>query len=88
MSLAQQTLGTTPIARWLGARVWGVEHAFERARASGKFADDTKLRILFVLALFAVGFTALAMGATRAALFSDVARNGGAVASASVAASK
>ena len=77
MSLGQQTFGASPVTRWLGERVWGVEHAFERARASGKFADDTKLRILFVLGLFSLGFIALALGATRAALFSEAATNGG-----------
>jgi cell division protein FtsI (penicillin-binding protein 3) len=77
VSLGQETFGSSGIARWLGERVWGLEHAFERARASGKFADDTKLRILFVLGLFSLAFVALAVGATKAALFSDDARNGG-----------
>jgi cell division protein FtsI (penicillin-binding protein 3) len=55
-------------------RVWGLEHAFERARASGKAEDDTRLRIFFVMVLFALGFMTVAIGATRAALFSDAAR--------------
>ncbi len=46
------------------------QHAFERARASDKAVDDTRLRIFFVLALFGLGFVTLALGATRAALFS------------------
>lgn len=80
MSLSQQAFGRSGLPRWLIERVWGLEHAFERARASGKAEDDTRLRIFFVLALFALGFTTLAIGATRAALFSD-ARGGGAMAS-------
>ena len=27
--------------RWLKAKVWGLEHAFERAKAAGKAEDDT-----------------------------------------------
>lgn len=65
--------------RWLKAKVWGLEHAFERAKAAGKAEDDTRIRILFVLALFAVSFAVLAVGATRAALFSNVAHGNGIV---------
>ena len=43
----------SPLARWIMRRMWWVEHAFERARASDKAVDDTRLRIFFVLALFA-----------------------------------
>jgi cell division protein FtsI (penicillin-binding protein 3) len=56
----------SPLGRW----ILGMEHAFERARASDKAVDDTRLRIFFVLALFGFGFVTLALGATRAALFS------------------
>lgn len=77
MSLTQSTFGRSGLPRWLIERVWGLEHAFERARASGKVEDDTRLRIFFVLALFSLGFMTLAIGATRAALFSD-ARGGAA----------
>jgi cell division protein FtsI (penicillin-binding protein 3) len=56
----------SPLGRW----ILGMEHAFERARASDKAVDDTRLRIFFVLALFGLGFVTLALGATRAALFS------------------
>ena len=63
--------------RWLKAKVWGLEHAFERAKAAGKAEDDTRIRIFFVLALFATAFLLLAVGATRAALFSDAGRSGG-----------
>ena len=64
----------SPIARWIMRRLWWVEHAFERARASDKAVDDTRLRIFFVLALFAAGFVTLALGAGKAALFSPYAR--------------
>lgn len=77
MSLTQPTLGRSGLPRWLIERIWGLEHAFERARASGKAEDDTRLRIFFVLALFSLFFITLAIGATRAALFSDAARNVG-----------
>jgi cell division protein FtsI (penicillin-binding protein 3) len=68
-----------PAWRWASARIWRVEHAFERAKAAARPEDDTRLRIFFVLALFAAGFLTLAAGATRSALFSDLDR-GGAVA--------
>jgi cell division protein FtsI (penicillin-binding protein 3) len=55
----------SPLGRWILA----MEHAFERARASEKAVDDTRLRIFFVLALFGFGFLALTLGAGRAALF-------------------
>ena len=64
--------------RWLKARLWGLEHAFERAKAAGRAEDDTRIRILFILALFGAGFLTLAAGATRMALFPDDGRNPGA----------
>ena len=57
--------------RWLSARLWRIEHAFERAKAAGKAEDDTRLRMLAILVLFTVGFMGLAGMATHAALFSD-----------------
>ncbi|MDB5449174.1 MAG: divA, partial [Phenylobacterium sp.] len=77
MSLGLETFGASPISRWLAGRVWGLEHAFERARASGRAEDDTRIRIFFVLALFADGFITLAVGATHAALFSDAGKGDG-----------
>jgi len=77
MSLAQHDFSRLGLPRWLIERIWGLEHAFERARASAKVEDDTRLRIFFLLALFALGFLTLGLGATRAALFSDAARAGG-----------
>jgi cell division protein FtsI (penicillin-binding protein 3) len=72
LSLSHPAIGGSPGLRWLAARVWGLERAFERARARGRAEDDTRIRIFFVLALFTAGFIALGVGATRAALFSDV----------------
>jgi cell division protein FtsI (penicillin-binding protein 3) len=74
MSLGLQSFGSSALSRWLASWVWRVEHAFERARASGKAEDDTRIRIFFVLALFSAGFLTLAFGATRNALFSNAAK--------------
>ena len=65
-----------PAWRWFSARLWWMEHAFERARASGKVEDDTRIRIFFVLALFAAGFVTLGLGASKAALFSGLGHGG------------
>jgi cell division protein FtsI (penicillin-binding protein 3) len=59
-----------PAWRWFSARLWWMEHAFERARASGKVEDDARIRIFFVMALFGAGFVTLGLGASKAALFS------------------
>ncbi|MDB5419543.1 MAG: divA [Phenylobacterium sp.] len=74
MSLGQQTFSGMPFYRWLLRRMWGLEHAFERTRASGRAEDDTRIRIFVVLAFFCVGFVALAVGATHAALFSEAGK--------------
>jgi cell division protein FtsI (penicillin-binding protein 3) len=50
--------------------VWGVEHAFERAKAQARPEEDTRVRIFFILAAFGVAFGILSLGAARAALFS------------------
>ncbi|HEY7851708.1 MAG TPA: penicillin-binding protein 2, partial [Caulobacteraceae bacterium] len=55
-----------------GAWLWWLDRAFERARASGKAEDDTRLRIFFVMALFAAAFATLGLVATKAALFSGL----------------
>jgi cell division protein FtsI (penicillin-binding protein 3) len=57
-----------PSLRQLAERVWAIEHAFERARAEAKPEEDTRVRIFFILAVFGLAFTAVALGATRAAL--------------------
>jgi len=66
-------------APWRGLvdQLGSVERAFNRARASGKATDDVRLRIFFVMALFAAAFLAVAIAATNAALFSDAARHRG-----------
>ncbi|MDB5463194.1 MAG: divA [Phenylobacterium sp.] len=74
MSLGQSTFGPSWLSRRLLGWVWRLEHAFERARASGRAEDDTRIRIFFVLALFGAGFVTLAIGATHAALFSGAGR--------------
>ena len=74
MSLGLQSFGAETVSRWLSRVMWRLEHAFERARASNKPEDDARIRIFFVGALFATGFLVLAVGATRAALFSDADR--------------
>jgi cell division protein FtsI (penicillin-binding protein 3) len=76
MTLEGLVRPVTPIGRWLVQRLWWIERAFERARASERALDDTRLRIFFVLALFAAGYAALALGATRAALFSPYGETG------------
>jgi cell division protein FtsI (penicillin-binding protein 3) len=77
MSLGQQSFNADTVSRWLARTMWRLEHAFERARTSDKPQDDTRLRIFFVAALFSAGFLSLAIGATRAALFSDAGRGDG-----------
>ncbi|CAN5440935.1 penicillin-binding protein 2 [soil metagenome] len=77
MSLSNLTPGGAPAAwRWLIERVWRLEHAFERSRAAARPADDTRIRIFFVMAIFGIGFTLLALGATRAAVFAKVGGSG------------
>ena len=77
MSLSHQ--GFNDPGRWLKDRLWGLERAFERAKAAGRAEDDTRIRIFFILSLFSLGFLALAIGATRMAVFPDADRNGGVV---------
>ncbi len=67
-----------PPWRSLASPLWMMEHAFEKARSSGKAEDDTRLRIFFVMALFSVGFLTLGLVATKAALISGLNGAGGA----------
>jgi cell division protein FtsI (penicillin-binding protein 3) len=77
MSLSNLAPGGAPRAwRWLIERVWRLEHAFERSRAAARPEDDTRIRIFFVMAIFGLAFTVLAIGATWAAVFSKVGGNG------------
>lgn len=77
MSLVHQS--SSGLWRRLVEGVWQVEHAFERNKAKGRAADDTRLRIFFVLSLFALAFLLLGVEATRSALFSDAGRGAGAL---------
>jgi cell division protein FtsI (penicillin-binding protein 3) len=77
MSLGLQSFGSSALSRWLTGWVWRLEHAFERARASDKAVDDTRIRIFAILVVFCAGFLALDVGATRHALFSDVGKGNG-----------
>ena len=61
--------GTTPIWTWITDRIWGLERAFEQAKAQRRDQDST-YRIFFVLMLFATAFATLACGAITAALVS------------------
>jgi len=65
---------------WLNQRIWAMEHAYERSRTSGRVVDDTRLRIFFVLALFALTFVGLSVEATRVALFGPTGNGGAGVA--------
>lgn len=82
MSLGLQSFGATGVSRWLNRTMWGLEHAFERARASDKPEDDTRIRIFVVTLLFAAGFLVLAIGASHAALFSNAGKDDGVAAAA------
>ncbi len=64
--------------RWLTERMWSVEHAFERAKAEARAEEDTRVRITVVLAVFALAFGGLTIGAARAALFSGIQPEGAA----------
>jgi cell division protein FtsI (penicillin-binding protein 3) len=77
LSLAQPTFGGPPLSRWFSGFIWRVEHAFERARASGKPEDDTRIRIFVLLAMFGLLFVTLAVFATRATVFSDAGKGDG-----------
>lgn len=61
---------------WLTQAVWALERAFKKARAADQVEGDTRLRIFFLLALFATGFLFLAIGAARCALFAKPDGNG------------
>jgi cell division protein FtsI (penicillin-binding protein 3) len=63
--------GRPAVSGWTSSP-WWIERAFERARASGKPEDDTRLRVFFVLALFVAGFLTLSLDATKAALLSGL----------------
>ena len=81
MSLADLTPHRYPRpVRWAIDWLWKIEHAFERAKASGRPEDDARVRILVVLVFFAVLFGLIAGGAVFAAAFSDAGKKGRAAA--------
>jgi len=61
---------------FLTQAMWALERAFKRGRAADQAERDTRLRIFFLLALFATGFLFLAAAATRCALFAKPEVNG------------
>jgi cell division protein FtsI (penicillin-binding protein 3) len=63
--------------RWVVELIWRLEHAFERAKATGKAENDSQIRIFFILAVFAAGFLTLAAGAAKTSLFPDVRHRAG-----------
>ena len=71
MSLTHAGL-PAPGWRWIKERLWSLERAFEKSRASGRAENDARIRIFVVLVLFVLGFLCLAVGATRLALFSGL----------------
>lgn len=58
-----------PSWRWLTEGILRIEHAFERARAEARPEEDTRVRIFFIMTVFCVVFSVLAVFAGRAALF-------------------
>jgi cell division protein FtsI (penicillin-binding protein 3) len=59
---SREPLRVADLWRRLIGGMWHIERAFEAM-------DDTRLRLFFVLAMFALAFIGLGMRATRAALF-------------------
>ncbi|HEX6866672.1 MAG TPA: penicillin-binding protein 2, partial [Caulobacteraceae bacterium] len=61
MSLADLVPSRFPPGfRWIGDGLWRLEHAFERSKAADRPEDDTRIRIFFVLSIFALSFLVLA----------------------------
>ena len=54
--------------QWVADRVWKVEHAFERANASGVKASSTRMRIFCILVGMTAAYVSLAGFATRGSL--------------------
>ena len=69
-------VGPSGVWTWIGERVWGLERAFDQARA-GRREQDASYRIFFVLVLFATGFLTLAAVAVTASVTGQ--RDGGGV---------
>ena len=69
---AREPLRPGDLWRRLIGGMWHIERAFEATQTSGRAVDDTRLRLFFVLAMFALAFTGLAVRATRASLFAHL----------------
>ena len=74
--------GPSSVFTWIGERIWGLERAFDQARA-GRREQDASYRIFFVLVLFATGFLTLAAVAVTASVTGQ--RDGGGIAPQAVA---
>lgn len=59
------------VTRLSSGLLWSVERAYERSKARDRVVDDTRIRTLFILAVFGLGFVGVAAGATHAALFAS-----------------
>ena len=55
--------------QWVADRVWKVEHAFERANATGEKARSTRMRIFIILCCLGTVYCLLMLFAARASLF-------------------
>ena len=59
--------------QWVADRVWKVEHAFERANATGVKARSARMRIFMILCSLAFAYVLLMIFAGKASLFSSKA---------------
>ena len=57
--------------QWVADRVWKVEHAFERANATGVKARSARMRIFMILCSLAFAYVLLMIFAGKASLFSS-----------------
>ena len=57
--------------QWVADRVWKVEHAFERANATGVKASSARMRIFMIMCCLAFGYVLLMIFAGRASLFNS-----------------
>jgi len=60
--------------QWVADRVWKVEHAFERAHATGEKANSARMRIFSILVGIGFAYIFLAIFAARASLFTSKAQ--------------
>ncbi len=60
--------------QWVADRVWKVEHAFERAHATGEKANSARMRIFSILVGIGFAYIFLAIFAGRASLFTSKAQ--------------